>query len=140
MKSDYHFHHTLRVRFAETDLQGIVFNGNFLMYYDVAWTEYFRALGLDYQKLLEMDADMVLAKTTIEYKAPARFDELLEVYARVSKIGNTSLVFDFAIYPQGEDRLISTASNLYVCIDSKTLKPVPVPDALRQQIEDFERV
>ena len=140
MKSDYHFHHTLRVRFAETDLQGIVFNGNFLMYYDVAWTEYFRALGLDYQKLLEMDADMVLAKTTIEYKAPARFDELLEIYARVSKIGNTSLVFDFAIYPQGEDRLISTASNLYVCIDSKTLKPVPVPDALRQQIEDFEKV
>jgi acyl-CoA thioester hydrolase len=138
MKSDYNFHHTLRVRFAETDLQGIVFNGNYLMYYDVAWTEYFRALGLDYQKMLAMDADTVLAKTTIEYKAPARFDELLGIYTRVSKIGNTSLVFDFEIYPQGEDRLVSTASNLYVCIDSKSLKPVPVPAAMRKLLEEFE--
>jgi acyl-CoA thioester hydrolase len=138
MKNEFNFHHTLRVRFAETDLQGIVFNGNYLMYYDVAWTEYFRALGLDYQKMLEMDADTVLAKTTIEYKSPARFDELLEIYTRVSKIGNTSLIFDFEIYPQGEDRLISTASNLYVCIDSKTLKPVPVPDTLRNLITNFE--
>lgn len=138
MKSDFHFHHTLRVRFAETDLQGIVFNGNYLTYYDVAWTEYFRALGLDYQTMLEMDADTVLAKITIEYKSPARFDELLEIHTRVSKIGNTSLVFDFEIYPQGEDRLISTASSLYVCIDSKTLKPVRVPDRMRELISNLE--
>lgn len=138
MKSDYKFHHALRVRFAETDLQGIVFNANYLMYYDVAWTEYFRAMGLDYQKMLEMDADTVLAKTTMEYKSPARFDEVLEIYTRVSRIGNSSLTFDFAIYPQGEDRLVNTASSLYVCIDSKTLKPVRVPDPLRRLLEDFE--
>jgi acyl-CoA thioester hydrolase len=138
MKSDFTYFHALRVRFAETDLQGIVFNGNYLTYYDVAWTEYFRAMGLDYKQILEMDADMVLAKTTMEYKSPARFDEVLEIYTRVSKIGNTSLIFDFEIYPEGEDRLVNLASSLYVCIDPKTLKSVRVPDALRRIISEFE--
>ena len=138
MRDDFKFNHKLRVRFAETDLQGIVFNGNYLTYYDVAWTEYFRAMGLVWKDLVEMGSDTVLARTTIEFKAPARFDEVLEVWVRVSKVGNTSLTFDFEIYPEGEDRLISAAQSLYVCINPKTLKPVRVPDTLRSQIGELE--
>ena len=138
VKTDFRFHHKLRVRFAETDLQGIVFNGNYLTYYDVAWTEYFRAIGLRYQDMIEMEADTVLARTTLEFKSPARFDEVLEVYTRVSKIGNTSLTFEFEIYPEGEDRLIGSASSLYVCIDQKSLRPVRVPDELRKRISRLE--
>ena len=138
MKDDFKFNHKLRVRFAETDLQGIVFNGNYLTYYDVAWTEYFRAMGMVWQDLIEMGADTVLARTTIEFKSPARFDEVLEVCARVSKIGNTSLVFDFETYPEGDERLIGSASSLYVCVDPKTLRPVRVPDLLRSRISEFE--
>ena len=138
MKTDFRFHHKLRVRFAETDHQGIVFNGNYLTYYDVAWTEYFRAIGLRYDDMIEMNADTVLARTTLEFKSPARFDEVLEVYTRVSKIGNTSLTFEFEIYPEGEDRLIGSASSLYVCIDHKSLKPVRVPDELRKRISQLE--
>ncbi|HWP44686.1 MAG TPA: thioesterase family protein [Blastocatellia bacterium] len=138
MKGDFRFNHRLRVRFAETDLQGIVFNGNYLTYYDVAWTEYFRAMGLRYEDMIEMGADTVLARTTLEFKSPARFDEVLEVYTRVSRIGNTSLTFEFEIYPEGEDRLVGTATSLYVCIDHKTLKPVRVPEALRARIAQFE--
>src|SRR5215831_5928430 len=111
MRSDFRFHHDIRVRFADTDLQGIVFNGNYLTYYDVAWTEYFRAIGLTWKDMVESGIDTVLARTTIDFKSPARFDEVLEVYTRVSKIGNTSIVFDFEIYPEGEDRLIGTASS-----------------------------
>ena len=138
MKTDFVFRHKLRVRFAETDLQGIVFNGNYLTYYDVAWTEYFRALGLRYEDLVEMGADTVLARTTLEFKSPARFDEVLEVYTRVSRIGNTSLTFEFEIYPEGEERLVGAASSLYVCIDQKTLRPVRVPGELRGRIAQFE--
>ena len=138
MRSDFKFHHKLRVRFAETDLQGIVFNGNYLTYYDVAWTEYFRAIGLVYKDLLETGADTVLARIQMEFKSPARFDEVLEVYARVSHIGNTSIIFEFEIYPEGEDRLIGSATTLYVCIDPKTLKPVRAPDGLRSMIGRFE--
>ena len=138
MKNDFRFHHELRVRFAETDMQGIVFNGNYLTYYDVAWTEYFRALGFAWQDLIDLGADTVLARTEMEFKAPARFDDVLAVYTRVSRIGNTSLIFAFEIYKQGDERLIGAASSLYVCIDPRTLRPVRVPDALRSRIAEFE--
>ena len=138
MKNDFRFYHQLRVRFAETDMQGIVFNGNYLTYYDVAWTEYFRALGLQWKDLIDMGADTVLARTEMEFKAPARFDEVLEIYTRVSRIGNASVTFEFEIYGQGDDRLIGTASSLYVCIDPQTLRPVRVPDALRAALAEFE--
>ena len=138
MKSDFKFHYDIRVRFADTDLQRIVFNGNYLTYYDVAWTEYFRELGLEYDAMIESGLDTVLARTTIEFKSPARFDEILEVYTRVSRIGNSSIDFDFEIYRRGDDRLISSAKSLYVCIDPETLKPIPVPDDLRQRIARLE--
>jgi len=138
MKSDFRFHHDIRVRFADTDLQAIVFNANYLTYYDVAWTEYFRAVGFEWKDLLALGVDSVLARTTMEFKSPAKFDEILEVHTRVSKIGTTSLTFEFAIYPQGEDRMIGSANSLYVCVDPKTLKSTPVPDLLRQRITELE--
>ena len=138
MKSDFKFHHDIRVRFADTDLQAIVFNANYLTYYDVAWTEYFRAVGFEWKDLLALGVDTVLARTTMEFKSPARFDEILEVHTHVSKVGTTSLTFEFAIYPQGEDRLIGSATSLYVCVDPKTLKSTPVPEHLRRRINEFE--
>jgi acyl-CoA thioester hydrolase len=138
VRSDFNFHHDIRVRFGDTDLQGIVFNANYLIYYDVAWTEYVRELGFNYDALLATGADTVLARTTLEFKSPARFDDILEVYTRVSTIKTSSMVFDFEIYPKDEERLVNTASSLYVCIDPKTLKPVPVPAVLRERIGKLE--
>src|SRR5215470_1730711 len=66
VKSDFRFHHTLRVRFGETDLQSIVFNANYLLYCDVAWTEYFRAIGLTWDEMVASGLDTVLARSTIE--------------------------------------------------------------------------
>ena len=138
MKSRFRFHHDIRVRFADTDLQSIVFNANYLTYYDVAWTEYFRAIGYEWKDLLALGVDTVLARTTMEFKSPARFDEILEVYTRISKIGTTSMTFEFAIYPQGEDRLINSATSLYVCVDPKKLTSTPIPSELRERIVQFE--
>jgi acyl-CoA thioester hydrolase len=138
VKSDFRFHHKIRVRFADTDLQGIVFNGNYLTFYDVAWTEYFREIGLTWKAMIDSGVDTVLARTTIEFKSPAEFDEVLEVYTRVSKIGNTSITFDFEIYPEGEERLVGTAQSLYVCVDPKSLQKIRVPDDLRERIAGRE--
>ena len=132
MRSDFRFHHDIRVRFADTDLQAIVFNGNYLTYYDVAWTEYFRELGFSYKELIERGVDTVLARTTMEFKSPARFDDILEVYTRISSIGNTSIVFDFEIYLKGRETLVGSASSLYVCVDPRTLEKIRVPDFLRE--------
>ena len=138
MKSDFRFHHDIRVRFADTDLQAIVFNANYLTYYDVAWTEYFRAVGFEWKDLLALGVDTVLVRTTMEFKSPAKFDDVLEVYTKISKIGNTSLTFEFEIYPKGDERLIGSATSLYVCVDPKTLKSTPVPASLRERISAFE--
>jgi acyl-CoA thioester hydrolase len=138
VKSDFRFHHKIRVRFADTDLQGIVFNGNYLTFYDVAWTEYFREIGLTWKAMIDSGVDTVLARTTIEFKSPARFDEVLEVHTRVSKIGNTSIVFDFEIYPESGERLIGSAQSLYVCVDPKSLQKIRVPDDLRERIAGLE--
>ncbi|NJM25215.1 MAG: SusC/RagA family TonB-linked outer membrane protein [Bacteroidia bacterium] len=93
--------------------QGIVFNGNYMLYYDVAQAEYFRAIGMKFQDLLQTGTDTVLARITLDFKSTATFDDVLEVYGRVSKIGNTSFVMDFEIYPEDEDRLISSATAIY---------------------------
>lgn len=138
MKSDFKFHHDIRVRFADTDLQAIVFNANYLTYYDVAWTEYFRAVGFEWKDLLALGVDTVLARTTMEFKSPARFDEVLQVFTRIAKIGRTGLTFEFEIYPEEEERLVNSATSLYVCVDPKTLKSTPVPDRLREHIRAFE--
>ena len=138
MKSDFRFHHDIRVRFADTDLQGIVFNANYLTFYDVAWTEYFREIGLTWKEMTDSGVDTVLARTEMVFKSPAKFDEILEVHTRISRIGNTSLTFEFEIYPQNEDRLIGSASSLYVCVDPKTLKSMRVPGDLRRRIAGFE--
>jgi acyl-CoA thioester hydrolase len=138
VKSDFRFHHTLRVRYSEIDQQGIVFNGNYMTYYDVAQVEYFRAIGMKAQDMVAAGADTVLARIAIEFKATARFDDLLEIHARVSKIGNTSIVMDFEIYAEGEDRLISSATTVYVCVDPQALKPIRVPDQIRFVISRFE--
>ena len=138
MKSDFKFHHDIRVRFADTDLQAIVFNANYLTYYDVAWTEYFRKIGFEWKDLLALGIDTVLARTVMEFKSPARFDEVLEIHTRIARVGTTSLTFQFEIYPAGEERIIGSANSLYVCVDPKTLKSTPVPELLRKRISAFE--
>ena len=138
MKSDFHFSHKLRVRFAETDAQEIVFNGNYLTYYDVAWTEYFRALGLTYQEMIASGVDTLLVRSMLEFKSPAEFDQMLEIFVRVSKIGNTSLTFDFEIFTE-EGRPVNQGQSVYVCVDSKTYKKIPVPEDLRRRIAAFEK-
>lgn len=138
-RSDFAFSHPLRVRWAEVDRQGIVFNGHYLTYFDVGITEYWRAIGYPYpDALLEQGSDTFAVKATIEYNAPAHYDDLLEVRVRVKRIGRTSLQFVLEIH-RGEAHLIS-GELIYVNADADTRKPVPVPAFLRDAIVRFERV
>jgi acyl-CoA thioester hydrolase len=138
-RSDFAFSHPLRVRWAEVDRQGIVFNGHYLTYFDVGITEYWRAIGHPYpDALLKHGSDTFAVKATIEYKAPACYDDLLEVRVRVGRIGRTSLQFLLEIH-RGETQLIS-GELIYVNSDADTRKPIPVPAFLREAIVRFERV
>lgn len=138
-KQDFKFSHRLRVRWAEVDRQDIVFNGHYLTYFDIAMTEYLRALGFPYPDgLLEAGSDLFVVKAMVEYKASARFDEEIDVYCRVARIGRSSIQFIFEIH-RGDDLLI-TGENIYVNADPKSKVSASVPDFLRTAITGFEIV
>ena len=89
-RQNYTFFHSLRVRWAEVDPQGIVFNGNYLTYLDVATTEYYRQLGMSYPAdLLRGGGDLFAVKSTLEYRAPAHFDDWLDIGTRVARLGRS---------------------------------------------------
>ena len=127
-----------RVGFSETDAQGVVYYGRYLPYFDLARTEYHRHLG----RVTLGDVDFAMRATTVEYHAGARFDDLLEVFVRVERIGRTSITYDHAAYRiddnDGGDTLMATAKATLVCIALAERKAVPVPDDFRERVAGFE--
>jgi acyl-CoA thioester hydrolase len=133
----FRFVHRLRVRWAEVDKQDIVFNGHYLAYFDVAITEYWRALGLAYPAITtRWGSDLFVVKAVVEYRGPARYDDELDIGVRVSRIGNSSLDFELAIF-RGSDQLIA-GGLIYVNADPATRKSTPVARDLRELIDRFE--
>ena len=136
-RSDFRFLERLRVRWAEVDLQKIVFNGHYLMYFDTAVAGYWRALALPYHETMtQLQGDLFMRKATVEYAASARYDEQLAVGIRCARIGNSSLVFVAAVF-RGEQLLVH-GELVYVFADPATQTSRSVPAALRQMFESFE--
>ena len=125
-----------RIGFSDTDAQGIVYYGRYLPYFDAARVEYHRHLGMLDPSTREHD--LVMRASTIEYLAPARFDDLIEVFVRVSRIGRTSVTYECAAYRADDDILMVTAEQTLVRVDLAQRQARPVPDALRQRVRDFE--
>jgi YbgC/YbaW family acyl-CoA thioester hydrolase len=132
----------LRVRWAEVDMQKIVFNGHYLTYIDTAIGEYWREIGLPYpQGYVERYAnDVYLRKASVEYLGSARYDDVLTICCRVAKLGRSSMTFAFEIYREAEDAPLVTAQLVYVNADPATMKPAPLPDELRNRVTNYERV
>ena len=130
---------TVRVRWMECDAQGIVYNGAYLGYLEIGQAEYYRNLGFAIYIIPQSGYfDFAVVKSTQEFKAPAKVDEIIELHVRVSKIGNTSLTLNLEIYPEGSDRLLTSIETIYVGYDAATESSRPVPDAIRQLVTHFE--
>ena len=131
----------LRVRWAEVDMQKIVFNGHYLTYIDTAVAEYWREIGLPYPDgYVERYAnDLYLRKATVEYLGSARYDDMLEVCCRIAKLGRTSMTWNFEIYREAETSPLITAELVYVNADPKSMKAAPLPEELRTRIVNYEQ-
>ena len=130
-REDFSFFQLLRVRWAEVDMQGIVFNGHYLLYADVAFTEFWRATGLPtVLQQASTGRELFARKSTIEYLAPARFDDVLDIGVRCSKVGHTSLTIALEMFC-GDVQLIS-AELVYVYADASLRKSAAVPQAWRE--------
>ena len=137
-KEQYNYKSEMRVRFGETDLQGVVFNANYLLYVDTAQMDYLRTIGVPYFDMLERGYDIVIVDASLQFLAPARFDEVLEVYARIYEIGNSSIKMDYEIYEAQSGRFVARAQTAYVIIDKDSQKPVRVPSYIRRAVREFE--
>jgi acyl-CoA thioester hydrolase len=137
-REDFTFEHRLRVRWAEVDRQNVVFNGHYFLYFDVAVTEYWRAIGFRYpEALAAYGSDLYAVKATAEYLAPATYDDLLDVCCRVGRIGRSSLTLALAIYRDGE--ALTRGELIYVNAALATRKSAPVPDELKAAILRYEK-
>ncbi len=124
-----------RVWFSDTDAQGIVYYGRYLPYFDHARVEYHRHLRSD----ARVDgAEFVMRAATVEYHAPARFDDLLEIFVRLARIGRTSATYECAAYRMEDDALMVTASQTLVLVDLAERKAVEIPGAFRERMRAFE--
>jgi acyl-CoA thioester hydrolase len=135
-KPPFKFSAFTRVGFSDTDAQGIVYYGRYLPYFDHARVEYHRHLGL-----LDLDlgeAQFVLRASTVLYEAPARFDDLLEVFVRTKSIGRTSVTDAYAAYRLDDDVLMCTAEQTLVLVELTERRPTPVPDDYRRAVAGFE--
>lgn len=136
-KSAFRFFHCLRVRWAEVDMQKIVFNAHYLMYFDTAIADYWRALALPYEDaLLALGGDLYVRKATLEFNASARMDDLIDVGIRCIRVGNSSILFHGGLF-HGDDLLVS-CELVYVYADPATQTAKPVPSPLRDILASYE--
>ena len=135
----YKFFHTLRVRYAEVDAQGIVFNSHYLTYFDCAITEYYRQINYNYiSEVKKSKKDFHVIKTTIEYKKPIYFDQIIDLGAKISKIGNTSLTFDISIYSNRKNTLLAEGNIIQVYTDQIKKCSTPLSKSFVKKIRKFE--
>jgi YbgC/YbaW family acyl-CoA thioester hydrolase len=136
-RSEFRFTERLRVRWAEVDMQKIVFNGHYLMYFDTAVSGYWRALAMPYtDTMVYLGGDLFVRKATVEYEGSARFDDVLDIGVRCARIGNSSLVFNCAAFKHDQP-LVSTEL-VYVFADPATQTSKPVPQELRDLLQAYE--
>jgi acyl-CoA thioester hydrolase len=128
------FVHRLRVRFGECDPQGVVFNANYLLYFDVAFTELWRERLGGYMEMIERGVDVMLVQSNIGYRRPARADDELDLQIRVVSLGTTSMALGVAVERDGE--LLTEAELHYVFVDAATQVKTEIPPEVRAALAE----
>ncbi len=133
--TDQPFRFRFRVRYGECDAQSVVFNARYADYVDIAVNEYIRTLFGNYQHLLDQDLDIQVVSLTMNYRAPARFDDVLEARIKAGRIGNTSFTLHLEFHRFGDDLLVAEADITYVLIQPSEMAKTPVPGRIRELLE-----
>lgn len=128
--------HPMRVRYAECDPQGIVFNSHYLEYFDVALTELWREAFGDYDGVMdEFGLDIVVAEATIRFRSPLRFDDVFELCGRIGRLGTTSATFTIAVERVGE--VVTEGEMRHVFVARETGAKAEIPDRIRSALEPY---
>jgi acyl-CoA thioester hydrolase len=133
----YTFMTTVRVRFAETDAQGVAHNASYLVWYEVARVEYLRAYAGGYQALRDHGIEALVLESHCRYVVPAVFDDLLHVHTRCVGLRGARFRYEYAIV-RDDGTLMAEGYTAHACVDSATFKPTRIPDWLRDAITRIE--
>ena len=126
--------HTIRVRYAECDAQGVVFNAHYLAFFDLALTELWRASFGSYAAMVERGVDVVVAEAVVRFRRPAAFDELLDLEIAVTRLGTTSMATSHRITRGGE--LVVEGEMVHVFVSTDGAGKTPIPEWIRQQLAE----
>src|SRR5436309_2480261 len=129
------FEHKLRVRYAECDPQGVVFNSHYLAYFDINITELWRAAFGGYRAMTERGIDLVVAEAQLRFRSPARFDDELTLQIAVTRMGNTAITTSHRISRGGE--LVLEGTERHVVVELETMTKTPIPDWIRDGLEPW---
>jgi acyl-CoA thioester hydrolase len=130
------FVHRVRPRYAEVDAQGVVFNAHWLTYFDEACTRWFETMGFDPKEAFFRDFDVMLVKAVLEWQGPAGFDDLVDIAVGTARLGNAS--FDVRYTATIEERAVCVGIVTYVSVKPGTHDSVPVPDVLRDRLQEAQ--
>jgi acyl-CoA thioester hydrolase len=137
-RSDYRFHVTKRVRYAEIDAQAVVFNSRYLEYFDLGITEYWRAAGVYDRWPLRDSPEFHVARAEVDYKAPILLDEEIDICVRAERVGRASMTFLLELHGKGRDELRAAGRLVNVHVAEAQGAPSPVPDEFVELFEAFE--
>jgi acyl-CoA thioester hydrolase len=129
------FVHRLRVRFHECDPQGVVFNAHYFAYFDVALTEMWRAAFGSYGNVVEAGTDVVVVEAAATFRAPARFDDEIEVELAIARLGTTSMTTQTIVRRDG--RLLVEGRIVHVFVDPATMAKQAIPQRIRAGLEPY---
>ncbi len=138
MVEGYSFHTPIKVRYSEIDHQMIVFNVHYLNYIVIANGEYFRTVGMRFNQEGEAHFDIALVKSTLEFKSPAYFDDVIDAYVRISRLGRKSYTANYVMLRASNGDLIFKAENIYVGFNPAIKQSELVPEHIREKIRAFE--
>ena len=132
----FRFSTDVRVRFAETDAQGVVHNSNYFVWFEVARVAYLEQFTGGYPALRKQGIESFVLESHVRFRVPAHFDDRLRVHARVGELRGARFRFDYRIERDGE--LIADGWTSHACVDAGTLRPTRIPAALAAAIAKAE--
>lgn len=127
-----------RVRFAETDQQGIVFYGEYVTFQDEAVSQFFREAGYGHERMLERGWQTHVVNTELNYRAAAEFGDVLVNELRVVEFGTASFTSEYRVTRTEDDQLVADGTVTHVAVDLETDEPIPVPDGFREAVAAFQ--
>ena len=134
----FKFFQTIRVHYADTDAQQIVYYGSYFTYMETGRQEYWRKLGIRLKDMWEQGIAMTIVEADCRYLKPASYDDVLDVHVRTSRLGRHSVTLEFLIIRRSDDAITAMGKNVFVAVAKESWKPTPIPDWFRKATERFE--